>query len=537
MTQSDRPASSAVAVPDAAGRDQFALLDVVGVSKSFEAVRAVDDVSVEFKGGEVHALLGENGAGKSTLVRLIAGDHGPDSGEIRLDGEVLHLAHPREAFRRGIACVHQTPAFVLALSVTENLFLGLPFDQRRGGMIDWAAEHRAAEDALSRVGLSLDPHMRLADLAPHERQFVALARALQHNPRVMLLDEITAALPKPEVQTLYEIIRHVRSRGVAVVYVTHRLEEVFDIADTATVLRDGKVIATEPTRELNERKLTEHIVGREISKVIPELQAATSEPGSGAILTARNVGDGHTVAGVSFEIHPGEVLGIAGLAGAGQTELLRLIFGAEDLAEGEMLLEGKPYSPKHPAEAIERQVAMVTEDRHTDGICKNLPIWQNVTLPWVARFRRNGLLRLGAERRTAAERANRFRVRMPSVDASMGQLSGGNQQKVILAKWVPGAPRLLILDEPTHGVDIRSRYEIYELIRDLAAEGVGIILASSEFEELEILCDRVLALRFGRVIAELRGSDVNEHLVLSTLLATDSSAKEEDGVVASHASP
>lgn len=518
-THSDRPA---IAASGGADRKDLARLELSKVCKAFDAILAVDEVGVEFKGGEIHALLGENGAGKSTLIRLIAGDHRPDSGEIRLDGHPLRLAHPREAFEHGIACVHQTPAFAPNLSVTENLFLGLPFGQRRAGLIDWTAERREARTALSRVGLSLDPHTRLGDLALHERQFVALARALQHHPRVMLLDEITASLAEPEVRMLYEVIRHVRDRGVAVVYVTHRLEEVFDVADVATVLRDGKHVATVPVEGLTQRRLTEFIVGRDIGELIPERQESSRQT-TGSALVAQNVGDGEHTDGISFDVRPGEVLGIAGLAGSGQSELLRLLFGAEPLRQGEMMLQGEPYAPKHPAEAIARNVAMVTEDRHFDGFCKNLSVWKNITLPWVRRFRRRGFLHLRTERATAAELADHFGVRMPSIDASMSQLSGGNQQKVVLAKWISESPHVLILAEPTHGVDIRSRYEIYDLIKRLAAQEVAVIVVSSEFEELETLCDRVLLLRAGRVIDELRGSDVKEDVILGNLLSTTDS--------------
>lgn len=536
MTPGGKTGTSVIDEPRRADHTQIAQLELENVSKSFDAVLAVDEVSVDFRGGEIHALLGENGAGKSTLIRLMAGDHQPDAGEIRLDGDSLSFAHPQEALDQGIACVHQTPMFAPNLSVTENLFLGHPYSQRRAGLIDWAAEHREARAALSKVGLSLNPHRRLRDLAPHERQFVALARALQHEPGVMLIDEITAALAEPEVRMLYELIRQVRDRGVAVVYVTHRLEEVFAIAERATVLRDGRHIATEPVEGLTERRLTELIVGRDIDELISEPQPSASRQTSDSILVARGIGDGEETFGISFDLRPGEVLGIAALAGSGRSRLLRLLFGAEPLRQGEMLLGGRRYAPSHPADAIASGVAMLTEDRHHDGFVKNLPVWKNITLPWLRRFRRRGVLHLRAERASAAEQADRFGVRMPSIDASMSQLSGGNQQKVCLAKWVSESPRVLILDDPTHGVDIRSRYEIYDLIRKLAAQGVGIIVASSEFEELEILCGRVLLLRAGRVMAELGGADVNEDMILSRLLSRTDPPTEGHGVVASHAS-
>jgi ABC-type sugar transport system ATPase subunit len=492
-------------------------VELSAVSKAFDAVLAVDGVSFEFQGGEVHALLGENGAGKSTVIRLLAGDHRPDSGEILLDGESLTFDHPKAAFQHGIACVHQVPMFVPNLSVTENLFLGLPFDQRRAGLIDWASEHRAARAVLGRVGLSLNPRARAQDLAPHERQFLALARALQHEPRVLLLDEITATLAEPEVEKLFEVIRRVRDRGMAVVYVSHRLEEVFSIADRATVLRDGRHVATVPVADLTHRRLTELIVGRDLAEL--EQAQAGSQRTPGSALVVRDIGDGDQTAEISFDLHAGEVLGIAGLAGAGQSTVMRMLFGAVPIRQGEIQLEGAAYAPSHPAEAIAAGVVMVTEDRQVDGFVQTLPVWKNVTLPWLASFRRGGFLRLGSERAGAERQTRRFGVRMPSIDASMTQLSGGNQQKVILARWMFELPRVLLLDQPTRGVDIRSRLEIYDIVRRLAAEGVAIMITSPEFEEFEMLCERVLLIRAGRLIGEVRGTEVTKDAILSRLLS------------------
>jgi ABC-type sugar transport system ATPase subunit len=506
-----------------------ARLQLSEVVKNFDAVLAVDAVSFEVQGGEVHALLGENGAGKSTLIRLLAGDYPPDSGEIRLDGREFRPSHPREAIEHGIACVHQTPLFVPNFSVTENLLLGLPYEQRRAGFIDWASEHRQAQKALAEVGLALDPSTRLADLELHERQFVALARALRQEPRVLMLDEITASLAEREVRRLYEVVRRVRDEGVAVVYVSHRLEEVFDIADRATVLRDGRHIATSSVDGLTHRKLTELIVGRDIEDVISQRQTASRHRDGEPVLVARNIGDGKQTSDISFELRAGEILGIAGLAGSGQSSVLRMLFGADRVREGNMSLEGGPYSPRHPSEAIEAGVAMVTEDRHHDGLVQSLPVWQNTTLPWVTRFRRGILLRLHTERVAAEKQTRRLGVRMPSIDATMSLLSGGNQQKVVLAKWISGSPRMLILDEPTHGVDIGSRYEIYDIVKGLAARGVAIIVVSSEFEELETLCDRVLLLRAGRLLGELSDSDVTEDRILSRLLAAHGSQVQDAG--------
>lgn len=508
-------------------------LTLSNVRKAFDAVLAVDDVSFDVHGGEIHALLGENGAGKSTVIRLLAGDHRPDAGEIRLDEERLEFTHPQEAIQHGIACVHQVPVFVPNLSVTENLFLGLPYDQRRAGLINWSSEHWAAREVLANIGLSLNPRVRAQDLAPHERQFLALARALQHEPRVLLLDEITATLAEPEVEMLYAVIRRVRDRGVAIVYVSHRLEEIFAIADRATVLRDGRHVATVPVAGLTHRRLTELIVGRDLAEL--EHAGSGSQRAPGSALVVREIGNGQQTHGVSFDLHAGEILGIAGLAGSGQTNVLRMLFGAVPVREGEVLLEGERYCPRHPAEAIAAGVVMVTEDRQHDGFVQNLPVWQNTTLPWLRRFRRGAFLGLGRERAEAARQTRRFGVRMPSIDASMTQLSGGNQQKVILAKWMFELPRVLLLDQPTRGVDIGSRFQIYDIIRDLAAQGVAIMVASPEFEEFEALCDRVLLIRGGRLIGDVSGSDVTKDAILSALLSAHESPGEGNRDLTSHA--
>lgn len=526
----DATAAETLARPEQA--DGASRLRLANVSKAFDAVLAVDGVSFDVRGGEVHALLGENGAGKSTVIRLLAGDHRPDAGEILLDGEPVAFDHPQAAFEHGIACVHQMPTFVPNLSVTENLFLGLPYDQRRAGLIDWAAEHQAAAAVLAKYGFSLNSRVRAQDLAPHERQFLALARALQHEPRVLLLDEITATLAEPDVETLYEVIRRVRDRGVAVVYVSHRLEEIFAIADRATVLRDGRLVATVPVAGLTHRRLTELIVGRDIAELEQRPSGGRRTPGSA--LVARGIGDGQRTSGISFDLHPGEILGIAGLAGHGQSNVLQMLFGAVPIREGEVFLDGVHHRPRHPGEAISAGVVMVTEDRQADGFVQTLPVWQNTTLPWVRRFRRAGFVRLRSERAAADRQTRRFGVRMPSLDASMTQLSGGNQQKVVLAKWIFELPRVLLLDQPTRGVDIGSRFDIYEVIRGLAAEGVAVMVTSPEFEEFEALCDRVLLIRAGRLMGEVTASDVTKDAILGALLTAQDSATESDSEIVSH---
>jgi ABC-type sugar transport system ATPase subunit len=507
------------AVEESTGTRVLAFHDV---TKAFGPVAAVDHVSFDLNAREIHALVGENGAGKSTLIRVLAGDYSSDSGEILLDGRPIRFTHPREAIDHGIGCVHQIPMFVPNLSVTENLLLGAPYDLRRAGLIDWRAEHLAARKALAEVGLSVEPRQSLEMLRPHERQLVAVARALRRGLRILVLDEVTASLSEPEVRILHGVVRTLRDRGVTIFYVSHRLEEIFRLADRVTVLRDGKHVATLAVKGLTRRDVARLIVGKEVD--LFERRFHSAPPRSAMPrLAVRGLGD-EKLGGISFDLYPGEILGVAGLGGSGRTRLLHVLFGARLPTEGEILIDGKPQFFRDPSDALIAGVALVTEDRQEDGYVQTIPLWQNVTLPWVRHFRRWGLLRLHEERAVAVKATSRLGVRMPSINALMTQLSGGNQQKAILARWVSGSLRILLLDEPTHGVDIRSKAEIHDIVRRLAAEGVAVVVASSEFEELEALCDRVLLLHDGEVIGEMRGGEIAKDTLLHSLLAGDREA-------------
>jgi ABC-type sugar transport system ATPase subunit len=477
----------------------------------------VDHVSLDLHEGEIHALVGENGAGKSTLIRVLAGDLAQESGAILLAGTLVRFAHPSEALAAGIGCVHQIPTFVPSLSVTENLLLGSHFGRRRVGLIDWRAEHQAARADLANVGLLLDPRQSLEVLRPHERQLVAVARALKRGLRILVLDEVTASLSEPEVQIIHNVVRNLRDRGVTVIYVSHRLEETFRVADRVTVLRDGKRVATLPIQGLTRKELVRHIVGKELDHLFDKKMVSTIRS-TIPRLTLRGLSDGK-LRDISFDVYPGEILGIAGLGGSGRTRLLHTIFGARLPLRGEILIDGKPQAFANPADALAAGVAMVTEDRQEDGYVQSLPIWQNITLPWLSRFRRWGLLDGREERATSRAAAARFGVRMPSIGASMTELSGGNQQKVILGRWTSGPLRILLLDEPTHGVDVRSKSEIYDIVRGLAARGVAVLVVSSEFEEIEALCNRVLMFRDGGIVGEARGQQIAKDAILHVLLS------------------
>ena len=494
------------------------ILAVTGLAKAFGRTRALKGVDFDLVPGEIHALVGENGAGKSTLIRILAGDHAPDAGEIRLDGQPVRFAHPGDAIAGGVGFVHQIPAFVPDLSVSENYLLGLPYDRRRAGLIDWRAGHRDCREALARLGLVVDPRLPIRHLTAHQRQMVAVARAIRRQPKILVLDEVTASLSEPEVALLLDQVGRLKRSGVAIVYVSHRLEEIFRVADRVTVLRDGLRVATLAVAGLTNEDVARHIVGSEVGNLFRREEAATIAGDAVPRLSVEGLGDGR-LAGIDLQVAAGEIVGLAGLGASGRSRLLRMLGGAAPCREGRILLDGVPCSYRSTRDALAQGVALVTEDRNTDGYVESLPIWQNVTLPWAHRFSRFGVLDLGRERREAAGAAARLGVKMPSVDASMTALSGGNQQKAIFARWVTGPVRLLLLDEPTHGVDIGSKAQIYDIVRGLAARGIAILVASSELEELEALCHRVLLLRGGTIGAELAGAAITKDRILHNLLA------------------
>ena len=508
------------AVPNGGGA-RAPLLEFRQITKTFPGQVAVDDVSFSVIGGEIHALVGENGAGKTTLIKVLAGEHHADAGEILLHGEILRIRHPGEATSYGIGFIHQEPALVPTLSVAENVALGLGFEQRFG-LIRWRAQRRRAHSALERVGLDVDPREPLSNLGVAERQLVAVARMmLLRNRRILVFDEVTAPLTEVEVERLFRIIREMRAAGVAVIYVSHRLEEIFALAERVTVMRNGSWVATEAVVNLDRRALVKLIIGHEPSERSAEVvRIAERRP----VVSMRRVWD-DVLRDVSFEAYQGEILGLAGLTGSGRTNVLEVLFGARVPTAGTVEFGGQAVRLKHPADAIKRGVAMVTEERKRDGLVPSFPVWQTITLPWLRKFTAGGFLRLRRERRAAATAARRFDVRARSVRTPMRELSGGNQQKVLLARWLSQPVRVLLLDEPTHGVDVGAREEIYRMIDHIAAEGVAVIVVSSELEELERLCSRVLLLVEGRVIGELTEGDIEKPKMLDALYSHSTRAR------------
>jgi ABC-type sugar transport system ATPase subunit len=496
-------------------------VEVTGVTKRFPGQLALDGVDLRVAPGEVTALVGENGAGKSTLIKVLAGELVPDEGEIRLDGRVMAFQAPSDAVGTGLGFIHQVPALVGSASVTENIMLGTGYRYRRLGLVDWRRHHDEAADVLRAVGLTtVDPRRRLRSLPIAEQQLVALARLLHTRSSVFVLDEVTASLTSVEVDRLFGIIREItKAHDASVIYVSHRLAEVFAIADSVTVLRNGRLVTRRPVAELDTDSLTDLIVGKELAAASAAVGRATSsgDRDRPAVLQVRGL-TGAVLRDVSLDLVPGEILGLAGLSGSGQTELLLSLFGAEPMESGTIVFQGRPLRVRHPADAISAGIAMVTEDRKVDGFAEKARIWETMVLPRLRQFSRAGFLSLRRLRASAAERAERFDIRPRGVDHVMSSLSGGNQQKVLLARWLTPHTGLLLLDEPTHGVDIGAKAAVYQLVRQAVSSGMAVIVASSDTQELETLCDRVILLDRGSVLGELSGEDLTSERILSHLL-------------------
>jgi ribose transport system ATP-binding protein len=512
-----------------------ALLEIRGMSKSFPGTRALESVDMEIAGGEIHALVGQNGSGKSTLIKILAGFHAPESGSVvRVDGDEVELGHPAAARNAGLRFVHQDLALVESLSVVENLALGRGFETGVGGRILWRAERRSARDMLGSLGFDVDVRRPVGELTAAERTGVAIARALwewEDGARVLVLDEPTATLPKAEVEILFESVRRVRERGVGVLYVSHRLDEVFSIADRVSVLRDGRKVGTYETRDLDEKKLIGLMLGAAITRAV----SSASAPAGHTVLKARGL-CGAVLADVDFEARAGEVVGFAGLTGSGREELLPLLFGAH-ARNGTVHVGEDLVAPGSPQEAIRQGMSLVPADRLKQGGVFEMSVRSNMTLTGLSELRGpGGAIRKRREKREVSDWLNRLDVRPHDPDLRLATLSGGNQQKVVIAKWLRMRPRVLLLDELTQGVDVGAKAMIHALIRQAAEAGTAVVLASSDDEEICDLCDRAYVLREGRIAAELSQREMTIDEVGRLQLSLNGSKGSSNGAgVPSHA--
>jgi rhamnose transport system ATP-binding protein len=493
------------------------LLHARNIAKSFAGVQALSDASLELRAGEVHALVGENGAGKSTLIRILTGAVQPDAGDIALEGQRLIDLSPRRAKRLGIAAIYQQPALFPELTVAENLAIGVE-EGARWGRVNWNARRRMALELLRRVGARIDPDADAKELSMPEQQLVEIARALGAKARVLVLDEPTASLGDEDTRNLFRVVRELRADGVGMIYISHRLDELPLIADRVTVLRDGVTIDTREMRVVNREQLIQLMVGRELSAVFPKRTAPIGE----TMLELRDVCCHDTgVENVTFSVRAGEIVGIAGLVGAGRTELARTIFGLTPADAGEIRVHGQPAAIHSPTDAIALGIAYVPEDRRRHGVVLPMSIASNMTLAALDEIsgeRAMSAIDFAEERRVAADLSRRLGVKTPSIHTRVEALSGGNQQKVALSRWLVRRPSLLILDEPTQGIDVLAKSEIHSLMVQLATEGVAILMISSELPEILGMSDRIVVMHGGTVVDRVDRSEATPERILASAL-------------------
>jgi rhamnose transport system ATP-binding protein len=491
------------------------LLALSGIRKSFGAVAALRDARLDLYPGEAHGLVGENGAGKSTLVRILSGAHMPDTGHLTLDGQPLVLHGPADARAAGIAVIYQEPALFPDLSVAENIFMGRqPLRSYR--RIDRAAMRSWTTELFARLGVHLDPDRPARGLSIADQQLVEIAKALSFDARVLVMDEPTAALSGVEVDRLFGVARSLRDAGAAVLFISHRFDEVFALCQRITVMRDGRWVSTDPAGDLTVDRLVRRMVGREISTLFPRVETTAGDP----VLEVTGLTTDGVFENVGFAVRAGEIVALAGLVGAGRSEVARAVFGVDRYDSGEVRVAGRRLPPGRPDAAIAAGVALVPEDRRQQGLVMELSVERNVTLVRRWSLSRLGLLWPGAERRSARIWADRLQVRAGALHDDVSTLSGGNQQKVVLAKWLSTDPRVLIVDEPTRGIDVPTKAEVHRLLSELAARGVAVLMVSSELPEVLGMADRVLVMHEGRLVADIPRERADEQSVMFAATAT-----------------
>ena len=476
------------------------VLTLSGISKSFPGVRALHDVALQLYAGQVTALVGENGAGKSTLVKVLTGIYQPDGGVISIAGAAVSFPTAQAASAHGITAIHQETVLFDELSVAENIFLG--HAPKKRGMIDWAAMNVMARELLSSIGASLDPSMPLKELGIASKHLVAIARALSVDATVVIMDEPTAALSYKEINEIYELVEKLKAQGKAILFISHKFDEIFRIADRYSVFRDGEMVGAGRIDQTNTDDLVRLMVGRSVDQIFPKRVHVIGEP----VLTVAGYDHPTEFAGIGFSLKKGEILGLYGLVGAGRSEFCQALFGVTKPSRGEVRIDGVIAAIRSPAEAIGRGIVYVPEERGRQGAVAGLPIFQNVTLPSLSRVSRRGFLRLAQEFALARQYATRLDLRAASLDQNVGNLSGGNQQKVVIAKWLATQPKVIIMDEPTKGIDIGSKAAVHAFMAELAAQGMSILMVSSEIPEILGMSDRAIVLREGRMVAEFEGA-------------------------------
>lgn len=490
------------------------ILEMRQINKSFPGVKALKNVNFSVNRGEVHCLIGANGAGKSTLMKILAGAYGKDSGEIIFDGRELKNGSTLDARRAGVSVIYQELSLVNELSVTENILINnMP---RRFGKIDWKTAHKMAKELVDRLNLNIDVHARAGELSIGSRQLVELMKCLACNSKLIVMDEPSATLSQEEFNTLMKTIADLKENGMTIIYISHRLEELFIVGDRVTVLRDGEHVATRYLKDINQDQLVEYMIGHKIEANVyaGTQQTSDKEP----ILEIKNFTN-KKISNISLSLHAGEIIGLYGLVGAGRTEVLRAIYGADKLDSGEMYLHGKKTVPTNPRNSIAKGIGMLPENRKMQGLVLCLPVWENMTMVALKQFKHGGRIHYNDITKRCKEYIDSLSIKTPSEKTPTVSLSGGNQQKVILAKWLMEKSEILLVDEPTQGIDVGVKDEIYKILRNAAEDGHGIIIASSELEELMSVCDRIIVMFHGSIVGEFGKEELHESTILQFAVA------------------
>lgn len=485
------------------------ILEMANISKSFPGVQALDGVTLCCKKGEVHALVGENGAGKSTLMKILSGVYKPNKGVIRIDGQEVAIDNPHHAQDLGISIIYQEFNLIPYLDVAENIFIGRE-PLKKSGLIDFDLMHKKAKELLDQIGIEIDIKKWIVELPVAEQQIIEICKAIAFKAKIVVMDEPSSALSEEETERLFKIIRRLKQQGITVIYISHRLNEIFQIADNVTVIRDGKLVSNNTIRKINQNLLISHMVGRTLDVLFPEKGKVETKK----LLEVRSLNRSGIIKNISLEIRKGEIVGLAGLIGSGRTEVARAIFGVDEIEQGEILLNEMKIKIRSPRDAVAHGIGLVPEDRKRQGLVLCLTVRNNIVLSVLEKIKRLWFTDTGKEKEICKEQISKLSIKTPGMEYDVEHLSGGNQQKVVLSKWLAVNPQVIIFDEPTRGIDVGAKAEIHKLMRQLADKGAGVLMISSELPEIIGMSDRVYVMCEGEITAEFKGKQLNEETIM-----------------------